>query len=67
MATINFKEEVLKVYPDAVCKRSKLWNGYFANQIYTNYSSKKRTFLEEGNNENAAWQNAYNNILNQKQ
>lgn len=63
---INHKDEVLKVYPDAVCKRSKLWNGYFANQIYINYSSKKRTFLEEGNNENEAWQNAYNtHIKNQ--
>jgi hypothetical protein len=72
MAT-NFKEEVLKVYPDAVCTRKYGYNerGYktkvFMFAIHENKTQNK--FLSESwfDTSKQAWQNAYNNILNQKQ
>jgi len=64
MATINFKEEVLKVYPDAYCRVDK-YDNYHINSIYDEgvRSQYGYSLVSEDN----AWQNAYNNILNQQQ
>lgn len=64
MATINPKEEVLKVYPDAVCG----WD-YNVNQTHAiRYWIKNgdKLLSEKFSTSLLSWQNAYdNNIKNQ--
>jgi len=62
MAT-NFKEEVLKVYPDAYMCENTLFNTYC---VYEDFTFKNR-IGERTKTVWEAWQNAYNNILNQQQ
>ena len=66
MATINHKEEVLKVYPDAEIMVSVMGNliGIVSDVALDKYDLWE---LGSADTENEAWQNAYNNILNQKQ
>ena len=61
MATINYIQEVLKVYPDAYMCENTLFNTYCVYQDFTfknRLSERTKTALE-------AWESAYNNILNQ--
>lgn len=64
MATINYKDEVLKVYPDAKIMVSVMGN---LIAIVSDIALDKYDLWELGSadTENEAWQNAYNNIKNQ--
>lgn len=57
---INHKEEVLKVYPDAVC--NPMYNGDYISEYVV---WDKGNIKGYGGNIKSAWQNAYNNIKNQ--
>lgn len=66
MATINHKEEVLKVYPDAVCNHFYNDGMQSAPSLY--YIKAEGKYLNEYSQltEDLAWQNAYNtHIKNQ--
>lgn len=64
MATINFKEEVLKVYPDAVSSAS--YNKYGDHLfLYTIKRDVRVSISKDFYNVDLAWQNAYDNIKNQ--
>lgn len=58
--TTNHKEEVLKVYPDAVCKQ----NYAGAYVVYKNKTEYINIIAIEWVTPMKAWQNAYNNIKN---
>lgn len=66
MQTINHKEEVLKVYPDAEIMVTTYCSliGIVSDIALDKYDLWE---LGSADTENDAWQNAYNNIKNQNQ